>query len=153
MYKQNPHATAATSYDASVKNTSMSSRELEARALLKSARAIQELQTRWDQVEHKELDEVLTTNRKLWMLFFDTAMENPEGNRPNDLRSNIVNLSNFIFKRTVDILATPDKAKLEILITINREIAAGLSQKIEGEKTQGSSASKPQSSDFVGVSA
>lgn len=137
MYKPNPHATAAAGYDNSVKNTSLSSRELEARALLKSARAIQELQSRWDQVEHKELDEVLTTNRKLWMLFFDTAMENPEGNRPNDLRSNIVNLANFIFKRTLDILASPDKAKLEILVTINREIAAGLSMKQEGDKTEG----------------
>jgi flagellar protein FlaF len=60
------------------------------------------------------------------MLFYDTALENPEGNRPEDLRSNIVNLAGFVFKRSLDILADPEKEKFDILIEINREVAAGL---------------------------
>ena len=59
-------------------------------------------------------------------MFYDTALENNEGDRPNDLRSNIINLANFVFKREIDVLSAPDKKKLDVLININREIAAGL---------------------------
>ena len=131
MYKQaNTTAHAASHYDDSVKNTSDDQRLLESRALLKSARRMQDLQDKMasNAIDHVELDDVLTTNRKLWTLFYDTALENPEGNRPNDLRSNIINLANFIFKRSIDVQANPTREKLDILITINREIAAGLAQ-------------------------
>ncbi len=53
-------------------------------------------------------------------------LENPEEDRPNDLRSNIINLANFIFKREIEIMSQPEKSKLDILISINRDIAAGL---------------------------
>lgn len=150
---KNPHATAAAGYDSSVKQTSDDQRTLEARALLKSARQIQELQNRWADVQHPELDEVLSSNRKLWMLFYDTALENPEGNRPNDLRSNIVNLSNFIFKRTIDVLANPAPEKLDILVTINREVAAGLSQKPAGMDNGKATVPAEQLAAFAGTSA
>ena len=67
------------------------------------------------------------------MMFYDTAIENPEGDRPNDLRSNIINLANFIFKREIDIISKPAPKQLDILININREVAAGLMTK--GEQT------------------
>ena len=60
------------------------------------------------------------------MMFYDTALENPENNRPNDLRSNIINLANFVFKREVDIMSEPTPQKFDVLININKEIAAGL---------------------------
>jgi flagellar protein FlaF len=75
------------------------------------------------------LDSTLKYNRQIWMMFYDTAIENSEDNkRPDDLRSNIINLANFIFKREVEIMADKDRspAKLDALININREIAAGL---------------------------
>lgn len=150
----NAHSTAATSYDNSVKQTSGDQRELEARALLKTARRMQDIQSRWEGLDkaalNLELDDILTSNRKLWMLFYDTALENPENNRPNDLRSNIINLANFIFKRTIDAMASPEKSKLDILITINREIAAGLSQKV-ADKVGGKTEEIPAG--FAGVSA
>lgn len=149
---KNPHAAAAAGYDTGAKQSD-DQRTLEARALLKSARQIQDLQTRWDDVQHTELDEILSSNRKLWMLFYDAALENAEGNRPNDLRSNIVNLSNFIFKRTIDVLANPAREKLDILITINREIAAGLSQKPAGMDNQPSQAAPAEVAAFAGTSA
>ena len=131
MYKQaKTTAHAATHYDTATKNTTDDQRELEARALLKSARRMQDLQERIDVASHEEIDEILTTNRKLWTLFYDAALENDGGNRPNDLRSNIINLANFIFKRSIDILAQPASEKLDILISINRDIAAGLTQSI-----------------------
>lgn len=122
----NPYASAASAYGDNAQKHTPDQRELEARVLLKSANFLQELQKEWDSVNSEVLEETLKYNRQIWMMFYDTAIENPEGDRPNDLRSNIVNLANFIFKREVEIMASPKKEKLDVLININREIAAGL---------------------------
>ncbi len=122
----NPYASAASAYGDNAQKHTPDQRELEARVLLKSAKFLQDLQKEWETVTPEVLEETLKYNRQIWMMFYDTALENPEGNRPNDLRSNIVNLANFIFKREVDIMSAPNKKKLDILININREIAAGL---------------------------
>jgi len=138
VYKQaNNTAHAATHYDTTGKNTTDDQRALEARALLKMARKMQDIQEGWnDKLDHEVIDDILTSNRKLWTLFYDAALENTEGNRPNDLRSNIINLANFIFKRTIDTMAAPTKEKFDILITINREIAAGLLQSVANSDAQ-----------------
>ena len=47
------------------------------------------------------------------------------------VRQNILNLANFIFKRTYEVLAHPAPEKLEVLININMQIANGLSGKAE----------------------
>lgn len=124
--KNNPHAAAANAYGHSAQKFTPDQRELEGRVLLKAAKMIQDLQSAWDNAERESLEETLKYNRQIWMMFYDTALENPEGTRPNDLRSNIINLANFIFKREIEILAAPKKEKLDVLININREIAAGL---------------------------
>lgn len=125
----NPYSSAAATYgDHAQKNTS-DPREVEARVLLKAANMMQELQTNWQPDDFEKLDETLKYNRQIWMIFFDTALENKDGNRPTELRSNIVNLANFVFKRTLEILSKPEKEKLDVLITINRDIAAGLMTK------------------------
>lgn len=123
---KNPYAKAAGAYDNNAQKNSSSQREMEARILLKANRMLQTLQADWDNLDKVALEEALTYNRKIWMLFYDTALENKDGGRPNDLRSNIVNLANFIFKREIEILTDAKKEKLDILISINREIAAGL---------------------------
>mgnify|MGYP001240630272 CR=1 FL=1 len=120
------HATAADLYGTNVQKNTPDQRELEAHVLLKSAKFLTALQNDWDNVTPEILEETLKYNRQIWMMFYDTALENTEGNRPNDLRSNIINLANFVFKRELEILGTPQKEKLNILININREIAAGL---------------------------
>lgn len=127
--KTNPHAAAAGAYGASAQKHTPDQRELEAHVLLKSAKFLQDLQNDWDNVTPDILEETLKYNRQIWMLFYDTALENPEGDRPNDLRSNIINLANFIFKRELEIMSKPEKEKLNIMISINREIAAGLMEK------------------------
>lgn len=63
------------------------------------------------------------------MMFVDTAVEDDNADRTTELRNNIANLGVFIFNRTIEILAKPEKEKLDILIEINREIAAGLMAK------------------------
>lgn len=133
---KNPYAQAAGVYGQKARE-GVSQRELEAQLLLKSANEIQNLQTRWDEATVEDIENILSYNRKLWMVFFDTAVENPDEseNRPLDLRNNIVNLCNFIFKRSIDIMANPSKEKLGVLIEINREVAAGLMTKPAGEQT------------------
>lgn len=123
---QNPYAQAAGAYGSSAQKHTPDQRELEGRVLLKAANMIKDLQDNWDPNNGKALEETLMYNRQIWMMFYDTAIENKEGNSPNDLRSNIINLANFVFKRSLDIMAQPEKDKLNILININREIAAGL---------------------------
>lgn len=121
-----PHKKAASTYDANAKNMAGNQRELEAQVLLKSNRNIQQLVTMWDTRPDDLLEETLKYNRNIWMLFYDTAMEDQDDLRPDALRGNIINLANFIFKREMDILANPEKGKLDVLININREIATGL---------------------------
>ncbi|MDH5722204.1 MAG: flagellar biosynthesis regulator FlaF [Alphaproteobacteria bacterium] len=125
--KENPYATAAGAYDSHARAHTDNQRELEARILLKANRMFQNIIESWDNgPDLEKLEEALKYNRQIWVLFYDTAIENKDGNRPNDLRSNIVNLANFIFKREMEILADPQKQKLDVLININREISAGL---------------------------
>lgn len=135
--KNNPYAQAAGAYDTHAQAHTTNQRELEARILLKSNRMLQSLVDNWDDRPKDLLAEALKYNRQVWMLFYDTAIENKEGDRPNTLRSNIINLANFIFKREMDILSNPQKEKLDILININREISAGLMTNPEGESSGG----------------
>lgn len=125
--KNNPYAQASGAYGQQARE-GVNQRELEGQLLIKSANEIQKLRDRWDEATPADIDDILAYNRKLWMVFFDTAVENPDDgeSRSLDLRNNIVNLCNFIFKRSVDILADPKKEKLNVLIDINREVAAGL---------------------------
>ncbi len=130
----NPHASAAGAYGMNAQKHSEDPREIEARALLKSAQFLQDLQNNWDAADSEIIQETLKYNRDIWMMFYDTAVENPDDERPQDLRNNIYNLANFIFKREVDILAKPEKKKFDILISINRDIAAGLLDGIKNER-------------------
>ena len=131
---QKEHAAAAGAYGNNMQKNTPDQRELEAHVLLKSAKFLQDLQNDWDNVTPEILEETLKYNRQIWMMFYDTALENPEGDRPNDLRSNIINLANFVFKREIDVISTPTKEKLNVLININREIAAGLMTRDQAAK-------------------
>lgn len=122
------HGKATSVYGEKAKQVAGTQCELEGQLLMKYAHKMMELQERWDDMNHDELDQVLTYNRKLWTFFYDAALEEKEGDikRPKDLRNNIIALSEYIFNRTIKTLAAPEKDKLTILIDINKEIAAGL---------------------------
>lgn len=125
----NPYAQAAGAYGTNAQKHTPDQRELEGRVLLKAAGMLKELQDNWAEVNAEILDSTLKYNRQIWMMFYDTAIENNDDTkRPDDLRSNIINLANFIFKREVEIMADKDRSpdRLDALININREIAAGL---------------------------
>lgn len=143
----NPYAQAAGAYSDNAQKNSPDQRELEARILLKSAKMLADLQGDLEAANLDVIEKTLKYNRQIWMMFYDTALENPNEERPNDLRSNIINLANFIFKREVDILAAPERQKFDVLININKEIAAGLMTQVSNtasaETTQ--EQEKPQS--------
>lgn len=141
----NPYARAANLYDRNAQKHTPDQRELEGRVLLKAARMIRDMQDNWNSVTTDILESTLKYNRQIWMMFYDTALENPEGNRPNDLRSNIINLANFIFKREMEIMADPKKEKLDILISINKEIAAGLMESKAAKDAAAASEGKDES--------
>jgi flagellar protein FlaF len=52
-----------------------------------------------------------------------TQADNP---LPEEIRQNILSLSVFVDRRIFEVMAYPAPEKLDILISINRNIAAGL---------------------------
>ncbi len=97
-------------------------RQTEAWALTEAARRIRDAQTPFDR--QKFLD-ALRLNWRLWTIF-QAELCSPECEVPLDVRQNMLSLSNFVDKHTVGLLGNPDPEKANILITINRELAAGL---------------------------
>jgi flagellar biosynthesis activator protein FlaF len=114
---------AAQAY-ARTSHTTSSPREIEAQALLKAARQLQEVQSNWAG-PGKAMESALLFNRRLWSIFMSAAQtdENPQ---PKEVRQNIANIGVFVMKQTVDMQMNPDPAKLKPLIEINCNIAAGL---------------------------
>jgi flagellar protein FlaF len=115
---------AAQAY-ARTSHTTSSPREIEAQALLKAARQLQEVQTNW-QGPGKAMENALLFNRRLWSIFMSAAQtdENPQS---IEVRQNIANIGVFVMKQTVEMQLNPDPAKLKPLIEINCNLAAGLS--------------------------
>jgi flagellar protein FlaF len=71
--------------------------------------------------------EAIRFNQKIWTVI-QSAMLEDNCPMPSDVRSNIINLSNYIDKRTFEILADggSSPSKMDILISINKNIALGL---------------------------
>lgn len=106
--------------------TTMSGRELEAAMLVKAAHKLKNCKENWDAPDRAEcLEEALKYNQKLWS-FFQAELSNPEHPMPKKLREDILSLSLFIDKRTFEVMASPAPEKIDILININLNIAAGL---------------------------
>jgi len=55
-----------------------------------------------------------------------TSVTAPESQLPQDVRENIANLGIFIAKHMLQLQIEPASHKLDVLININRQIAAGL---------------------------
>jgi flagellar protein FlaF len=115
---------AAQAY-ARTSQTTAAPREIEAQALLKAARQLQEVQANWNGPD-KNMHKALLFNRRLWSIFMSAA-EDVNNPNPLDVRQNIANIAIFVMKQTVDMQTAPDPKKLKALIDINCNIAAGLS--------------------------
>lgn len=102
-----------------------SPRELEADLLLRAASQMQAVAKSWGDHKSDDLHNALRYNRRLWVILF-SAVTSADSPLPVETRQNVANLGLFIFNETVELTARPDLAKLESLIDINRQIAAGL---------------------------
>src|SRR5579872_6620792 len=115
---------AAQAY-ARTSQTTATPREVEAQALLKAARQLQEVQANWAGPD-RNMYKALMFNRRLWSIFLTEAEANENPNSL-EIRQNIANIGMFVLTRTLEIQMDPDPAKLKSLIDINCNIAAGLS--------------------------
>ena len=115
---------AAQAYARTSQNTS-SPREIEAQALLKAARQLQQVQINWAG-PGKDLENALLFNRRLWSIFMSAAQAE-ENQQSIEVRQNIANIGVFVMKQTVDMQMNPGAAKLKPLIEINCNLAASLS--------------------------
>lgn len=101
-------------------------RDLEANVLTKAAQRLMECQAKWNDAEHRErLDYALRTNQKIWTII-QTAVSSDDSPLPIEVRNNILNLSLFVDKRIIEIMAAPTREKLDVIIRVNVNIAEGL---------------------------
>jgi flagellar biosynthesis activator protein FlaF len=99
-------------------------RELEATLLLQAAARLQSVHDSWDE-KRTQLDEALLYNRKLWAVFL-SEMTDANNPMPKNVRQNVANIGLFVMNHTVTAMTDPNPVHLDSLISINREIAAGL---------------------------
>jgi len=120
------YADARRAYEAGAR-TGATSRKLEAAALFSAARRLEACRPdagadgargRWN--------EALTHNQRLWTLF-QLELARPDHPMPLALRVDVLRLSAFVDRRTLELLAAPSDAGLQALIDINRHLAEGLS--------------------------
>ena len=114
----------AAAYQTTAK-TVESPREREAALLIKAAASIQAARDNWLE-DTEALISALTFNRKLWTIFM-TSVTREDNALPAQARQNIANLGIYILNETREILLAPvAPARLDPLININRQLAAGL---------------------------
>lgn len=114
---------------ADMQKENLSGRELEASVLTKAGIMLKQVQDNWDDPERdKSLMEAIRYNQKVWS-FFQAELSDPENPLPSNVKQDILNLSLFIDKRLFEVIAFPDKQKLNIIVDINFNIAAGLRTK------------------------
>ena len=110
----------------SVEKTTVSGRETEARVLTEAALKLRACQKKWDNEDQRELlDEALTYNQRIWTIF-QAELGKEDNPLPDKIKLDLLRLSSFIDKRIFEIMAYPAPEKLNIIIKINENIAAGL---------------------------
>ena len=130
----NPYRKAAQNY-ATQSGRQENARDTEAKALLRAAKKMQDLQSGWVNSNQQKIEETLKYNRQIWVTFYDNAINKNSALTSSDpVSTNVIKLASFVFKRSVEILAAPDADKFSMLININREIAAGLMSRKDSSK-------------------
>ncbi len=117
-----PNESAAKSYGGTM-GQGGSPRETEGRALLESARRMAEVQKSPEDVA--AMKETARLNWRLWTIF-QAEVTQADCPLPPEVRKNMLDLCNFVDKHTVRLLANPEPKGFDVLININRQIAAGL---------------------------
>jgi len=124
MYQQTQ---GYTNNYASAQKEGLSQIELESRAFICAASALNRIKEHWEE-EKKNLPDALEKNKLLWTVIA-SAMKEDDCPQPMAVRHNILQLSAFVFKRILDLLGEPRPEGLDVLININMNIARGLNGK------------------------
>jgi len=118
----------SSSYD-QVHRTELEGRELEASVLSRAAQKLNRCAQAWDQRDSPEfkeqLHEALLFNQRLWTLL-QMEVAHPEHPMPPSLRKNLLQLGRHIDRTAMKLYSGGSIEDLESLISLNKEIAAGL---------------------------
>ena len=127
---------------------SQSGRQAEALALTNAAQALQKCRDNWHaDTRRADLRKALKHTQQMWSIF-QGELARPDHRYPRDLREKILNLSLFIDKRILEIMADPSPDKLTAIIDINLNIAAGLGGSLAPNRKK----KNAESSDSIDVS-
>jgi flagellar protein FlaF len=114
-----------------VNKETMPGREIEAAVLTKAARKLKDCQDSWDAENRDEkLNEALKFNQLVWSIF-QGELEKEDNPLNRKLRADLLRLSAFVDRRIFETMADPSSEKLNIVININNNIAAGLRESQE----------------------
>ncbi|MFL2771857.1 MAG: flagellar biosynthesis regulator FlaF [Rhodospirillaceae bacterium] len=101
----------------------LSPREVEAMAFTKAALLLEEAKALTQDIEG--FSKSLRFNHLLWTIMQADITED-ENQLPAEIKANVMSLSIFVDKQTTKALRSADGKDLDVLININRNLAAGL---------------------------
>lgn len=106
-------------------------RQTESRALSECARKLTDALNSGD---YEAMIQATRTNLKLWNIFA-SELSKPTSPVPEEIKTNILNLAAFIDKQTMRFIYERDPDLLNVIININRNIAAGLASDPEDDNS------------------
>ena len=112
-------------------------RATEAWALTEAGRRLAQAAARGDA---KSMREALRLNWRLWTIFQADLTVSLEADPNNDVIISMLTLCQFVDRHTVDSLTEPTSEKLEVLVNLNRQIAAGQKESLERDPTASAAA-------------
>lgn len=110
---------------------SLSPREVEAMAFTKAALLLEDAKKIANDVD--EFSRALRFNHLLWTIMQADITED-ENQLPPEIKANVMSLSIFVDKQTTKALRSGDGKDLDVLININRNLAAGLRTNPDDQK-------------------
>ena len=101
----------------------LSPREVEAMAFTKASLLLEDAKKVTGNVE--EFSKALRFNHLLWTII-QADLTEPDNALPAEIKANVMSLSIFVDKQTTKALRSHNPNDLDVLININRNLAAGL---------------------------
>jgi flagellar biosynthesis activator protein FlaF len=101
----------------------LSPREVEAMAFTKAALMLEDAKKVTNNIA--EFSKALRFNHLLWTII-QADLTDPENQLPPEIKANVMSLSIFVDKQTTKALRSSAGNDLDVLININRNLAAGL---------------------------
>lgn len=112
-------------YQSAQKQQKMTPRQAEAMAFIKAAVMMEEAKSKYK--DKDLLMQALRFNQLFWTIL-QADIADPENQLPGAIKANIMSLSLFVDKQVKKVIQSGDPADLDILISINRNLAAGLNE-------------------------